>query len=43
MHLSVPTVRRTSSMNYFAREAVVMSKLGVDTKNCVRSHSELGR
>ena len=30
-------------MNSFARAAVVMSKVGVDTTNCMRSHSEFRR
>ena len=30
-------------MDGFVRAAAVMSKEGVDTKNCVRSHSEFNR
>ena len=35
MTVHIPNVRRTSSMNIFARAAVVMSKVGVDTTNYV--------
>ena len=30
-------------MNSFPMEAAVMSKVGVDTTNCVRSHSDFRR